>query len=727
MKAAPENTLAAFRSCLELRVGFELDVRKTKDGKYVCLHDETLDRTTNGKGLLRDISFAEFCRLDAGSWFDLDFRGEHPPSLDEICLLIAEYPSAGLVAVDLKETGDGAEESVVEIAQKHKVLDRLVFIGNTIENGGVRERLRNADKNAHVARLAASPQEVEEAIADSSAGWVYLRFLPASETVEQIHRAGKRVFLSGPLVAGYDTTNWQRGAELGVDAILTDYPLELKKHLRPHQPPATIVTVPLIADLWKEPALDIGLKKQLLTDDYVISHRHNIHRDLNQASKANDAKPVLVRDKPWEQANLFQVQSVRRETDKFVMHYGYVGPVDYCCRAESVDGLLWTKPELGLRDYEGSTRNNLLAYQGAVAFLDSHENDPAHKFKSLFRPLETSSLPHAACLAHSSDGLHWQAYNQGKPVTGRAADTLSQLVWDEQAKVYRLFTRTDFGGAGGDTEVRGVREMINPDVKADPTNWTTVRNWIFDREGPAEVKRRQIHTVNFWQHEGIDFGLMVVMEWPAFNIPQVDVGNDRRRHERDTWNCYLATRRGGHACDWDLSWIYAEKPLIARGGDGAFDKDLIHNAPSFVTWNDQHWLYYTGWPNGHMRHPYLPAIGLATLPLDRFIYLEPWKKSEPAWLITKPFKIEGSQLELNADASQGSIAVEVLDEEGAPLSGFTLQDAKRLEKVDDLRLSPQWKGKGDLASLRGQTVRLKIYLEKARLFAFQIKEAIAVP
>jgi len=93
--------------------------------------------------------------------------------------------------------------------------------------------------------------------------------------------------------------------------------------------------VPSIADLWKEPAVEIGLSKQLLTDDWVISHRHNIHRDLNQMAKANAGKPVLVRDKPWEQANLFQVQSVRREADKFVMHYGYVGPVDYCCRAES--------------------------------------------------------------------------------------------------------------------------------------------------------------------------------------------------------------------------------------------------------------------------------------------------------------------------------------------------------------------------------------------------------
>jgi hypothetical protein len=212
---------------------------------------------------------------------------------------------------------------------------------------------------------------------------------------------------------------------------------------------------------------------------------------------------------------------------------------------------------------------------------------------------------------------------------------------------------------------------------------------------------------------------MVVMEWPAFNIPQVDASQDKRRHERDVWNCYLATRRGGHEADWDLSWIYADKPLIVRGDEGSFDKDLIHNAPSIVTWKDQHWLYYTGWPNGHMRHPYLPAVGLATLPLDRFVYLEPWKKSEAGWVITKPFKLEGNQLEFNADAKEGSLTVEILNDEGETLSGFGRADCVPLENVDGLRLVPRWKGKEDLRGLKGQTVRLKFYLDRTRLYAFQ--------
>lgn len=480
--------------------------------------------------------------------------------------------------------------------------------------------------------------------------------------------------------------------------------------------------VPRVADLWREPPVAVGLDKQLLVDDHVVAHRHNIHRELNPATKANGGKPVLVRDQPWEQANLFQVQTVVHDGRRFLMRYGYTGPVDYCGQAESDDGLHWTKPVLGLRDFAGSKDNNLVDHRGAVFFLDPHETDPAHRYKSAHRPLEAAHEVQGACLAHSADGIHWQSYHGGKPVTGRATDTLNQLAWDARAGLYRLFTRTDFGAGGGAREFRGAREMINPDVRANPTGWATVREWIFDREGPGEVLRRQIHTVNFWQHEGVDFGLMVVMEWPASNIPQVDASADRGRHERDVWNCYLATRRGGHRADWDLSWIYAGKPLIARGPDGSFDKDMIHNAATVVTWRDTHWIYYTGWPNGHMRHPYRPAIGVATLPLDRFVQLEPWQRAEPGWIITKPFRLDGAALELNADARGGSVAVEVLTEEGEPVPGFDLAHADPIRGGDGLRLQARWKGPARLASLRGRTVRLRITLERARLFAFQIRE-----
>ncbi len=64
---APENTLANFSACLNLNLGFEVDVQRSQDGKLVCVHDSTVDRTTNGKGKVAEETLAELKKLDAGS------------------------------------------------------------------------------------------------------------------------------------------------------------------------------------------------------------------------------------------------------------------------------------------------------------------------------------------------------------------------------------------------------------------------------------------------------------------------------------------------------------------------------------------------------------------------------------------------------------------------------------------------------------------------------------
>lgn len=234
VQAAPENTLAGFRACLALRVGFEFDVRQSRDGELVCVHDATVDRTTGGRGRVGDLTLAELRELDAGSWFDRAFRGECVPRIDEIFDAVAEHGSdATLIAVDLKAAGGGIEESLVRAAHERKILDRLVFIGLTIESPEVRGRLKAASQQARVARLAPSPEAIDEALRDDDADWVYLRFLPSAAEVAKVHAAGKRIFLAGPLVAGHEPDNWSQAATLRIDAVLTDYPLELQRHLRP--------------------------------------------------------------------------------------------------------------------------------------------------------------------------------------------------------------------------------------------------------------------------------------------------------------------------------------------------------------------------------------------------------------------------------------------------------------------------------------------------------------
>lgn len=231
LRHAPENTLSNFRACLELRFGFEFDVEKTKDGHLVCIHDGTVDRTTNGTGKVSELTLAQMRELDAGSWFDSKFSGEKVPTIDEVLKLISEYRQHEiLIAVDLKAANVG--QDVVHLAEQHKVLDRLVFIGRTISDPELRKNIKDASPKAHTAAVANNPGEFSEALSARNADWVYVRYLPTKEDVEAVHRAKKQVFIAGSTVSGNVPTNWKHAANVGIDGILTDYPLELRTTLR---------------------------------------------------------------------------------------------------------------------------------------------------------------------------------------------------------------------------------------------------------------------------------------------------------------------------------------------------------------------------------------------------------------------------------------------------------------------------------------------------------------
>ena len=82
---APENTIAAFQKGFELGANWvETDVKATKDGAYVLMHDATVDRTTNGTGPVTHLSIKEIKDLDAGSWFDTQYEGLQVPLLEEL-------------------------------------------------------------------------------------------------------------------------------------------------------------------------------------------------------------------------------------------------------------------------------------------------------------------------------------------------------------------------------------------------------------------------------------------------------------------------------------------------------------------------------------------------------------------------------------------------------------------------------------------------------------------
>ncbi len=117
VKNAPENTIPAFQSAIKKGVQMiEFDVRMTKDGHLVIMHDERVDRTTNGKGKVQELLSEEIYKLDAGKWFDESFAGTKVPSLYEVVSIIpygilcnvhvyGDEFTTEIVATTLKDSG----------------------------------------------------------------------------------------------------------------------------------------------------------------------------------------------------------------------------------------------------------------------------------------------------------------------------------------------------------------------------------------------------------------------------------------------------------------------------------------------------------------------------------------------------------------------------------------------------------------------------------------------
>jgi glycerophosphoryl diester phosphodiesterase len=124
----PENTIPAFESALQLGADFaEVDVRTTRDGALVVIHDGTVDRTTNGTGNVRSFTLAEIRALDAGSWFGPQFAGLRVPTFAEVATLVKSYGRR--MYVDFKE---GTADALYGELQRAGMEDRVVVYSGPV-------------------------------------------------------------------------------------------------------------------------------------------------------------------------------------------------------------------------------------------------------------------------------------------------------------------------------------------------------------------------------------------------------------------------------------------------------------------------------------------------------------------------------------------------------------------------------------------------------------------
>lgn len=213
----PENTLAAFARAETMGAHMvELDVQLTRDGEVVVIHDWTLDRTTDGRGAVREQTLAALRRLDAGAWFGPAFRGTHVPTLAEVLAAVA-LP----VNVELKPVGnDGLETRALAVVESAHALGRVVF--SSFDDGAlVRMRERSASASLAVLR---DPGPVTEAVAFAERVGARALHLRKDGATADAVRVAARAGLPVRAWTVNERGEMDRLVAAGVEGVFTDFP-----------------------------------------------------------------------------------------------------------------------------------------------------------------------------------------------------------------------------------------------------------------------------------------------------------------------------------------------------------------------------------------------------------------------------------------------------------------------------------------------------------------------
>ena len=233
---APENTMAAFERAVAMGAReVETDVSLTRDGRILLLHDDTLDRTTNGKGLADDFALAELKQLDAGSWYDpklswdRDYRGEKLITLDE---LLDRFGSGLVYHIELKKPQPGLVEAVANAVATRGLIDK-VFVFAVEQEDALKQMLGLLPSVriawAPEALLRENPERAVRACAGNGFAMIVLNASNQSKAlVELAHALGIEARSSGISSREKMIT----AAEIGCNGMTINWPDWLLDYVR---------------------------------------------------------------------------------------------------------------------------------------------------------------------------------------------------------------------------------------------------------------------------------------------------------------------------------------------------------------------------------------------------------------------------------------------------------------------------------------------------------------
>lgn len=221
---APENTLAAFDKAVEMQADYiEIDVQLSKDDLPVVIHDDTLDRTTNGTGNVSVYTLEELRSLDAGSWFDKKYAGEKIPSLNEVLEMYGEKINI-LIELKSPELYPGVEEKVAEALAKYKLDTSNNIVIQSFNHPSVIKSAELLPEITHGVLAGENYKNVTDQQLQEFAAYAEY-FNPnlkivSSELVDNVHQAGMKI---SPYTIK-TKAEAERIYKFGVDGLITDYP-----------------------------------------------------------------------------------------------------------------------------------------------------------------------------------------------------------------------------------------------------------------------------------------------------------------------------------------------------------------------------------------------------------------------------------------------------------------------------------------------------------------------
>ena len=456
-------------------------------------------------------------------------------------------------------------------------------------------------------------------------------------------------------------------------------------------------------------AIVVGDQKQLFIDNLFLKQAKKVTLRMHPALKTGER--TLESDRPWENASLNWF-SVLQHDGKFRMWYecydveGWPTTNDTSfCYAESVDGLHWVKPNLGLFNYHGGSNNNILFREigppgahsrvhGAGVFLDPAAPAVA-RYKCVSQGLFSQSAPpYRVAGMISADGLRWTRLPN--LICDIFADSQYSAFWDAGRGAYVLYGRV--GGRG-----RAIGRAESRDFSHfEPLQLVLENEAARDLYNPAAVK-----------YPGAANTYLM--------FPSV------YDHKADTLEIHLAVSRDG------IHWGFPDRatPFIVLGKSGQFDSGSLYLGQGLVQARDELWHYYSGSPLKHEE----ATLELLTKPANRRIYsrakirLDGYVSAEAGddagSFVTPPLRFKGNALVLNvAVRAGGSVRVGLLDEAGQPVPGLTPADCVPITG-DHIRHSLVWNSRTQLSFLAAHAVRLSFQMTKANLFSFQFTQPVS--